>query len=231
MPYSLLLLDGDTHSNSLLVPALKNEFKLEICEPAHTALERMRSGKFDLLLLGSDLQDMPGIAFLRILMGMEFGKGMPVIFMPGAGTETAMAEAFKAGVDDYLPKPYDPRDLIMRIRAVLRRKYENLEHMNSELSLAGIQINPGLRRCIVDGKRVNLRPLEFGLLEILMRKSGRVLTRPYLLTALWEMSSSASTRAVDAMVSRLRRSLGKRAGKLIKTVSKMGYGFIEPDSI
>ena len=231
MPYSLLLIDSDTRSNNLLDTAPKEDFRLEISKVAYKALEQLRSNPFDLILLGGKLADMPGMAFLRILRDMESGKEMPVIFLPEGRTDETMTEAFKLGVDDYLVKPYDPRELLMRIRAILRRKYERQEHWGGELTVADIHINPSQRQCIVDGKRINLRPLEFNLLDILMRKSGRVLSRAYLLTTVWDMSSSADTRAVDAMISRLRRSLGKRAGKLIETISKMGYCFRDPDSL
>jgi DNA-binding response OmpR family regulator len=159
---------------------------------------------------------------------MDFGKKLPVIFLPGKKTEESLAGAFELGVEDYLPKPYDERELLMRVKTVLRRNNEQLHHSGGELTLAGIYIDPGQRQCLVDGKSIRLRPLEFDLLETLMRRSGRVLTRPYLLTTVWDMSSSADTRAVDAMISRLRRSLGRRAGKLIETLSKLGYCFREP---
>lgn len=231
MPYSLLLIDSDARSNDLLASAPKEDFRLEVCKVAYKALERLRSASFDLILLGGKLTDMPGLAFLRILRDMESGKAMPAIFLPDGKMDKSMAEAFELGVDDYLAKPYDLRELLMRIRAVLRRKYERQEHWGGELTVAGVYINPGQRLCIVDGKRISLRPLEFALLDILLRKSGRVLSRPYLLATIWEMSSSSDTRAVDAMISRLRRSLGKRAGKLIETVSKMGYCFRVPDPL
>ena len=227
MPYSLLLLNKDPQT---LPDFPKVEFKLEPCDSAHRAFERLKAVSFDILLLGSSLQEMSGLDFLKILRGMDFGKGLPVIFLPEAKTDENMAQAFELGVEDYLPMPFDARELLMRVRTVLRRKSERIDHAGGELSIAGIQIDPSQRQCLVDGKRVKLRPLEFDLLEVLMRKSGRVLARPYLLTTVWDMSSSADTRAVDAMISRLRRSLGKRAGNLIETVSKMGYCFRDPES-
>lgn len=228
MPYSLLLLDKDAESKPRKKSPLNEEFKVEPCVSAHTAFERLRAVSFDLVLLGSTLQEMSGLDFLKILRGMEFGKALPVIFLPEEKTDEGMAEAFKLGVEDYLPQPYDERELLMRVKTVLHRKSEQLQHAGTELTLAGIYIDPSQRACLVDGKSVRLRPLEFSLLETLMRRSGRVLTRPYLLTTVWDMNSQADTRAVDAMISRLRRSLGRRAGKLIETISKMGYCFREP---
>lgn len=228
MPYSLIFLDKATELTSPDHPLLNKEFKVERCDSAHRALEKLRSAHFDLILLGATLLEMSGIDFLKILRGMDFGKKFPVIFLPGEKAEDTLAGAFALGVEDYLPKPYDERELLMRIKAVLRRKSEQLEHTGGELTIAGIYIDPSQRKCLVDGKNVRLRPLEFNLLETLMRRSSRVLTRAYLLTTVWEMDSLADTRAVDAMISRLRRSLGRRAGKLIETISKMGYSFRDP---
>lgn len=228
MPYSLLLLDKETPSNPTAPSLLSQEFKVETCNSAHNAFERLRSASFDLVLLGSNLQEMSGIDFLKILRGMDFGDKLPVIFLPGKKSDETLAGAFELGVEDYLPKPYDERELLMRVKTVLRRKSEQLQHAGGELTIAGIYIDPSQRKCLVDGKSVRLRPLEFDLLETLMRRSNRVLTRPYLLTAVWDMHSSADTRAVDAMISRLRRSLGRRAAKLIETISKMGYSFRDP---
>jgi DNA-binding response OmpR family regulator len=112
-----------------------------------------------------------------------------------------------------------------RANVVLRRRREREEHWGGELSAAGVIIDPSQRSCTADKKTVTLRPLEFALLELLMRKSGRVLTRKYLLATLWNVEEDVNVRVVDATVSRLRRALGKRAGALIKTVSKMGYSF------
>ena len=92
-------------------------------------------------------------------------------------------------------------------------------------------MDPGRHRCYVGGKEVELRPREFELLEILMRKAGRVLSRPYLLESVWGMSSAANTRAVDVTVSRLRKALGGKAGKWVESVEKFGYRLCDPDEI
>lgn len=228
MPYSLLILDGDVKSNAALAAGLKQEFDAEACAAAQTALERLRSRRPNILLLGSELSEMTGIAFLRILRETEYGKDLPVILFTARKTEESVAQAFALGVEDYMVKPIDQRELTVRIRAVLRRRFESAEHWGPPLSLGGVEIDPSQRRCVVNGKRIHLRPREFELLEILMRKAGRVLARSYLLETIWGMSSTAETRAVDGMVSRLRKRLGATAGKMVETVSKMGYSFKNP---
>lgn len=229
MPYHVLGI-GSAASVVQLAQLKTQEFEVEGCDRAHQALERVFSRRPDLALLDLDLADMPGMTFLKALRATEQGRDLPVIVLSARKTDESVAEAFGLGADDYMVAPFDPRELVVRIRAVLRRKYERAEHWGSALSGGGIQIDPSQRRCIVDGKRVVLRPKEFELLEILMRKAGRILSRSYLLETVWDMSRSANTRAVDVMVSRLRRRLGRRAGRMIETVSKMGYCFRIPDS-
>ena len=228
MPYHLLAV-GDARALAPAIEHLKREFEVALSEKGHQALDRVLAQRPDLVLLDLDLPDMPGMTFLRALKATEPGKDLPVIVLSAHKSDESVAESFSLGADDYMAKPFDPRELVVRVRAVLRRKYERAEHWGSALSIAGVQIDPSQRRCVVDGKRVTLRPREFELLEILMRKAGRVLTRAYLLETVWDMSSSADTRAVDVMVSRLRKHLGRHAGKMIETISKMGYCFASPE--
>lgn len=228
MPYHILII-GKTQTLGNLNDFLKQEFEVENCELASQALDKVLARRPDLALLDPDLPDMPGMTFLRALRATEPGKQLPMIVLSARKTEESVAEAFSLGVDDYLVKPFDPRELVVRIRAVLRRKYERAEHWGNAIAIAGIEIDPSQRRCLVEGKRVALRPKEFELLEILMRKAGRVLSRSYLLETVWDMSRDADTRAVDVMVSRLRKRLGRQGSKMIVTLSKMGYSFNNPE--
>ena len=205
---------------------LGDEFNAECFDTAQKLLERLRSGPANLLVLDSEMPDLPGIELLRVIRETAYGRDLPVIFISRNRTKESLAEAFALGVDDYLQKPYDTRELRVRARAVLRRRFEALEHWGGPLAVGGIEIDPGQRRCLVDGERVSLRPLEFAVLEILMLKAGRVLSRNYLLNNIWHSTTSADIRAVDTVVSRLRRALGRR-GRMIQTVSKMGY-YLEP---
>jgi len=226
MAYNILLLGGDSKSRASLAQWFRKEFQVVACRLAREALDALKSAPPDLLVLDLDVADMDGLTFLRVLRETE-GRELPVIVLSARKTEESVARAFELGAEDYLSRPFDLRELAARVRAVLRRRWERAEHWGSALSLGGVEIDPSQRRTIVHGKRVTLRPREFELLEILMRKAGRVLTRAYLLETVWGMSSSADTRAVDVMVSRLRRRLG-RAAKMIETVSKLGYCFANP---
>lgn len=225
MSYRVLIVAKDADSDPAMLQELGKEFVVGTCTLAARSLDLMREETPDLILLDPDLPDMPGTTFLQVIRESASRKETGVIVTSSRHDKESVLKAFAQGADDFLAKPFDVRELVVRIRAVLRRRFERIAHFGAPLSIAGVEIVPSDRGCSVDGRRVVLRPMEFALLEILMRKAGRVLTRAYLLETVWGMSMSASTRAVDVMVSRLRRGLGPKAGKRIETVSKLGYTF------
>lgn len=207
---------------------LADEFSLENFDAAHLLLERLRSGPASLLVLDAEMPEMPGLALLKVIREAAYGRELPVILISPVKTKESLAEAFGLGVDDYLQKPYDIRELRVRVRAVLRRRFEALEQWGGPIAVGDMEIDPSQRRCLVAGRRVALRPLEFAVLEVLMLKAGRVLSRNYLLSNIWRSDSSAYMRAVDTVVSRLRKALGSH-GKMIETVSKLGYCLVPPE--
>ncbi|MBI4347896.1 MAG: response regulator transcription factor [Elusimicrobia bacterium] len=228
MGYRVLILEADREQQDWLQDWFKNEFSVSVCALAKDALEQLKSLKPDLLLFSLDTPDIPGMTFLSVLRDTDYGRTLPVVAIAAQKSEETTLRLFELGVEDCVAHPFDPRELMARCRTVLRRRFERSEHWGTPLSIGGIEIDPSQRRCVVAGKRLTLRPREFALLEVLMRKAGRVLTRPYLLESVWGMSSDADTRAVDVMVSRLRRSLGSEASSLIETISKLGYCFRPP---
>ena len=224
MPYSILMVGGDAKEQTAQAAALKPEFDLSGCRLARQALEWLEKSKPDPALIDAQLDDMDGLTFLQAVRQIEVGRDLPVIVLAERKTEESVVRAYDLGVDDFLVKPVDPRELVVRVRAVLRRRFERAEQWAAPLSVGGVEIDPSQRLCLARGKSVPLQPREFELLEILMRKAGRVLTRAYLLETVWGMSPKAETRAVDVMVSRVRRRLG-RLGARIQTISKLGYVF------
>lgn len=230
MSYKVMLGLSDDAQCRSLVRLLAGDFLVDTCTMAEHLLAKLAKSHYDLLVLDMDLSDMPGSAVMRILRHEDYGTELPVVAIGSKKSADDPIQAFELGVDDFLSKPFDPREVAVRVMAVIRRKTNRIEHRGSMLSLGGIELDPGQRRCVVAGRRVALRPGEFNLLEILMKKAGRVLTRPYLLTTVSGMSPTAHTRAVDVMVARLRRKLGNPAGKFIETVTKLGYCFVPPES-
>lgn len=231
MAYSLLVADPAWDEGGRLDQLLKGEFSVSTCKLASQAVERIRTKAPDLLLAASDLPDMDGLTLVRILRATEPGHDLPVVLRAPRRVEEAVVAGFELGVDDYLAGPIDEREVVLRLRAVLRRKYERVENAGGALTLGEVTVHPGQRRCTAFGRRVRLQPREFDLLEILMRKAGRVLTRVYLLESVWGLEATVRTRAVDVMVSRLRQRLGRRGARLIETVSKTGYCFRDPEEL
>ncbi|MFA6319002.1 MAG: response regulator transcription factor [Elusimicrobiota bacterium] len=256
MGFRITFLGEDKTGLDCLGQAVKPEFDPSSCTLASQALEAVANAKTDLLVLLDDPKDMSALTCLSVLRQSMEGRGVPVMMVSSHKGEELLLKAFELGVEDYLAGPCDPRELAARARAVLRRRREVVEHRGGPLELGGVEIDPSQRRCLVYGRspsarggpalsasgprrtappsrpgarRVRLQPREFELLEVLMRRAGRVLTRAYLLESVWGMASDADTRAVDVAVSRLRRRLGKRAGRLIETVSKIGYCFTKND--
>jgi DNA-binding response OmpR family regulator len=197
MPYFALVVDGDGSAQKSLGAALKGEFEVTTCSLAREALDHLRSTRPpDIVIVDYDLPDMEGLTFLKVLRETELGRNLAVILTGRKNSDERVLEAFAVGIDDHLPKPFDQREMIVRVRAVLRRRYERMEHFGSALTVGPIEIDPSQRQCLVQGKRVPLQPREFELLEILMRKAGRVLSRVYLLETVWGMRHTAQTRAV-----------------------------------
>ncbi|MBI4350131.1 MAG: response regulator transcription factor [Elusimicrobia bacterium] len=205
---------------------------LETAGTGAQGFKALLAAKPDLVFLDIAIPDIEGLSWLAILREMREGKGLPVIVAGEKLGQEELARSFELGAEDcILFRHCDPRELAARVRAVLRRRTAQAEQPSAVLSLGPLELDPGRHRCFAGGKEVRLRPREFELLEILMRKAGRVLSRPYLLEAVWGMSSAANTRAVDVTISRLRKALGGKAGGWVESVEKFGYRFCDPEDI
>jgi DNA-binding response OmpR family regulator len=224
MGYRILLVgDAKQCGQSLLRNAV--DWNLSVVS-APTATQAMSSLKdIDLALLSLDLPDASGLAWLKMLRQTEPGRELPVLVAADRRSDADMAEAYEWGADDFILKDCDPGELLARIRAVLRRRFERKETAGCAVRVGPVSLDPARHECRVRDRLVPLRPREFELLEILMHKSGRVLNRAYLLETVWGMTREADTRAVDVGISRLRKALGLRAGAWIETIERFGYRF------
>lgn len=223
--------------NKALIRLLRDCTKLDDCllEAVPTGAQGFKSiiaAKPDLVFLDIAITDIDGMSWLGIIKEIREGKGISVIVVGETLESEELARGFELGADDCIAlRQCDPRELSARIRAVLRRHAAHEEQPAVTLAMGPVELDPSCHRCLVDGKEVTLRPREFELLEILMRKTGRVLSRPYLLESIWGMASNANTRAVDVTTSRLRKTLGEKAGKWVESVEKFGYRFSNPGKI
>lgn len=221
-------------SNGDYLPALaevsaQNDAELRPSESGAQAFKAILASPPAVAFLDAALPDISAAAWLTILRSMKEGKNLPVVVIGGRLGPEETAGYFEQGADDCIPlKDCDPRELSARLRAVLRRRYGLPEKEQAPLTAGPVTLDLAAHRCYAGGREIPLRPREFELLEVLVKKAGRVLGRPYLLEFVWGMASSADTRAVDVTVSRLRRALGPKAGRWVGSVAKFGYRFAPP---
>jgi len=159
-----------------------------------------------------------------VLQQLRRRKDLPVIMLTARVRSDDRITGLNTGADDYLPKPFDPDELLARIRAVLRRTGPGNWKATEMVTIGEIQINPATREAWSDGSPVELTPLEFDLLEMLMRSAGRVVSREEITTALFEREATPYDRFLDVHVSHLRKKL-EGGRKLIRAVRGVGYVF------
>jgi DNA-binding response OmpR family regulator len=169
---------------------------------------------------------LPGLDGTEICKALrEEGDWVPVLFVTARDEEVDRVLGLELGADDYLTKPFSPRELVSRVRAVLRRTSGS--SAQPALTLGGIVLDPDTREVTVDGAPVMLTATEFDLLAALIRRPGRVLSREQLLSQVWGYAAAAGTRTVDVHVGQVRAKLGP-AGHLIRTVRGIGYSTLRP---
>ena len=185
-------------------------------------LEEALSGRYDAVLL--DLM-LPGKDGLEVCRELRARSDVPVIVLTARGEEADRVMGLELGADDYLAKPFSPRELLARIRAVTRRARGRAGPARGAVRVGRLQLDPGTRGVRIDGREVALTGHEFALLEALARRAGRILSREQLIELAGGSPEDAFDRSVDVHVSRLRQKLGDdpKHPRLIKTVRGAGY--------
>jgi len=183
-------------------------------------LAKARNEKPDLIILDLMLPKMSGLEVCKILKTDPGTRQIPVLMLTAKAEEIDRIVGLELGADDYVVKPFSPREIVLRIKAILRRG--SAEETDEQLSAGAIRIDPARHQVSVNGKVVNLTSLEFKLLRTLMQRRGRVQERDRLLNEVWGYESVIDTRTVDTHVRRLREKLGK-AGDIVETVRGFGY--------
>ena len=216
----VLLIDDDARLAELLEGYLKPQgVALQHALGGQAGLAALQGGGFDVVLLDVMMPGIDGLGVLRKLR--DAGHRIPVIMLTARGDEADRVVGLELGADDYVAKPFSPRELLARIRAVLRRAQPDA--VAEKLSSAGITVDTGAREAWVDGKPVELTGLEIDLLIALLRRAGRVVPRTALLELAGRGDVSVGERAVDVHISRLRKKLGDDPPTRIRTVRGVGY--------
>jgi two-component system phosphate regulon response regulator PhoB len=187
-------------------------------------LDKARHEKPALIILDLMLPGISGLELCRMLKSGPATRDIPVLMLTAKAQELDRVTGLEFGADDYVTKPFSPREVVLRIQAILRRR--DGESKNGEIVAGDILIDTARHRVSVAGKPVHLTSIEFKLLHTLLVKRGRVQSRDRLLNEVWGYESVIDTRTVDTHVRRLRAKLGK-AGDAIETVRSFGYRFRE----
>ncbi len=178
----------------------------------------------DVIVLDLMLPDLPGTEICRRLREHERTREIPIIMCTAKGSEIDRVVGFEVGADDYVVKPYSVRELLLRVRAMLRRAHRP-DAEPDLLRFGRLRVDRESHRAWVDDKELGLTALEFRLLFQFMSRKGRVQTRDALLSDVWGIDAEVTTRTVDTHVKRLREKLGDVAGNYIETLRGVGYRF------
>ena len=225
MVNKILIVEDEQDLVDVLTYNLKKEgYVVDSALNGATAMKLLeKDPERDLLILDLMLPDMQGIDICRHVRASDRLRNIPVIMLTAKGEEIDRVVGFEVGADDYVVKPFSVRELLLRIKAILRRA-EGTPDAGELLSYGVLSIDVPAHRVIVDEEEVILTALEFKLLVTFFERRGRVQSRELLLEDVWDIHADVTTRTVDTHVKRLREKLGK-AGAYIETVRGVGYRF------
>ncbi|QED48475.1 response regulator [Cytobacillus dafuensis] len=227
----ILVVDDEERIRRLLRMYLEREnFIIEEAEDGNEALTKAFANDFDIILL--DLM-MPGKDGIEVCRELREKKATPVIMLTAKGEEVNRVQGFEAGTDDYIVKPFSPREVVLRVKALLRRSSKT-SFIQAETTTKDVIVFPHLtidhdaHRVLADGREVSLTPKEYELLYFLAKSPDKVFDREQLLKEVWHYEFFGDLRTVDTHVKRLREKLNKvseQAAKMIVTVWGVGYKF------
>jgi len=202
-------------------------FEVIAASTGRKALEIAQKQHPDLIILDVMLPDVDGMEVCRTLRQQYPSRRIPIIMLTARGDEIDRVVGFELGADDYVAKPFSPRELVLRVKSILRRSGGEPSDV---LHAANLDIYPERRQCIAAGAAVALTVKEFDLLYELMKAGGNVLTRDTLMDRVWGYHGDATSRTLDTHVRRLRDKLGE-AGSCVETVRGVGYRISEPPDL
>jgi two-component system alkaline phosphatase synthesis response regulator PhoP len=223
----ILVVDDEEDILELVRYNLQREGYRVLCSKSgEEALDLARSEQPDLIVLDLMLPGMDGLEVTKALKSGDQTKDIPIVMLTAKGEEPDIVAGLELGADDYVTKPFSPRILAARVRAVLRRKLKELPEDASVLRIQDLVIHPGRHEVLSKGKTVQLTFTEFGILHYLAKRPGWVFTRSQIVDAVKGDDYPVTDRSVDVQIVGLRKKLGS-AGKYIETVRGVGYRFKE----
>ena len=228
MPTVLIVEDEHDMLELLDVNLRAAGFETLLAGSGERALALVRERIPDVVLLDLMLPDVPGTEVCRQIRSDPLTRDVPIVICTARADEVDRIVGFELGAADYVTKPFSMRELVLRLRAVLRRLAGGGGGERTRDRIGPVQIDVDAHRCSIDGLEVELTRIEFRLLVTLAARLGRVQPREQLLADVWGMVSEVETRTLDTHVKRLREKLGP-ARDLLETVRGIGYRFADPD--
>lgn len=218
---TILVVDDEAEICDLVRYNLTREgYRVLVEQDGEAGLERIFKSPPDLVVLDLLLPKLSGLEVLRAVRGEPRTRSLPILVLTARGTEMDKLLGFERGADDYLTKPFSPKELTARVAAILRRTRG--EEPGAVTKIGPFEFDRERHRVLLHGRELHLTPTEYRLLEFLLQRPGRVFSREQLLDKVWGLGYFGETRTVDVHVRRLRSKLGRDAA-LIRTVTGVGY--------
>ena len=220
--YRILVVDDEDDLCEILKFNLEMEgYKVDTANSAEEAL-KLDLTQYNLLLLDVMMGEISGFKMARMLKADKDTMNIPIIFITAKDTENDTITGFNLGADDYISKPFSLREVIMRVKAVLRRTANLQRKESDELQYKGLTINISQKKVSIDGEDIPLTKKEFEILLLLLQNAGRVFSREDILSKVWNDEVYVRDRTIDVNITRLRKKIGEY-GKNI--VTRLGYGY------
>jgi len=225
MPPRILIVEDEKDLSTILAYNLRADgLEVVAAETASDAYRAIGAQRFDLIVLDLMLPDASGLDICRMLKSNAQTRDVPILITSARSEEVDRIVGLELGADDYVVKPYSVREVVLRVRILLRRAEPSPAGSSEIVKFGVLTIDRAAHRTFVDGKEVQLTPLEFRLLTTLLDRKNRTQSRETLLTDVWQLNASIETRTVDTHVKRLREKLGG-ASAYVRTVRGVGYRF------
>jgi len=228
---NILLVEDDDDISELVRYNLEKEgYHVTAAANGEEGLKAAQADRFNVLLLDLMLPGIDGLSICRALKSDPKTSKLPIIMLTAKGEEADIVAGLELGADDYITKPFSPRVLVARLRALLRRKSQAVSDSEASIKIGDLSIHPGRREVLVKGKAIDLTFTEFQLLQYLAGRPGWVFTRYQIVNAIKGEDYPVTDRSVDVQIVGLRKKLGS-LGSLIETIRGVGYRFTDPDLV
>lgn len=224
----ILVVDDEPDVTELVSYKLRREgYDVAVINDPLEIMGKAREFNPDLFILDIMMPELDGLKICRMVRADNKLKSVPIIFLTARGEVEDRIRGLESGADDYLSKPFDTKELALRIGLIFKRMSQKTDGENKQLTVADILLDDELHAVTIAGAEIELTATEFKLLKLLMERKGRVQSRENLLVNVWNYDTDTETRTIDTHIRRLREKLGARS-ELIETVRGVGYRINEP---